>query len=147
MDISWRSFLSLIRPRASRTVRLLAAPGIITLASTKQDCAIRDVESVRNINLDACRPAPVTNEEKARALHSLPAEGEVSQLGGDERRKLEAIEPVLRAHQRIGIYEVRVISVQQAWTGLHERAVLLISLPALRLVNSEELAALVAHEI
>jgi hypothetical protein len=101
----------------------------------------------RTLDLDACRPAPVSVEEKAQALHSLPAEGAVTQLGGDERRKLEAIEPVLRAHKRIGVYEVKVISVPQAWTGLHERAVLLISLPALRLVTPDELAALVAHEI
>jgi hypothetical protein len=33
------------------------------------------------------------------------------------------------------------------WTGLHGRAVLLISLPALTLLSSEELQALVAHEI
>ncbi len=80
-------------------------------------------------------------------LHFLPAKGAVTQFSGGEQRKLEAIEPVLRAHKRIGIYEVRVISVPQAWTGLHERAVLLISLPALRLATADELAALVAHEI
>jgi hypothetical protein len=147
MDIPWQSFLSLIRFCQTRTVILLAAPGLINLAAAKQDCAIRDMESVRNIDLDACRPAPVSFEEKTRALQFLPAEGSVTQLGGDERRKLEAIEPVLRAHRRIGIYEVRVISVPQAWTGLHQRAVLLISLPALRLVAPDELAALVAHEI
>lgn len=101
----------------------------------------------RKLDLDGCRPGPVSIEEKARALRLLPATGAITQLDGDERRKLEAMEPVLRAQQRLGIYEVKVISVPQAWTGLHERAVLLISLPALRLMTSEELAALVAHEI
>ncbi len=40
-----------------------------------------------------------------------------------------------------------MITVPQAWTGLYERAVLLISLPALTLVTADELQALVAHEI
>jgi Zn-dependent protease with chaperone function len=102
---------------------------------------------VQKLDLDACRPAPVSIAEKMRGLHSLPAKGLVTQFGRNERRKLAAVEPVLRANERIGIYEVRVISVPQAWTGLHERAVLLISLPALRLLTAEEVAALVAHEI
>jgi hypothetical protein len=46
-----------------------------------------------------------------------------------------------------GTYEIKVISVPQAWTGLHERVVLLISRPALALLTSEELQALAAHEI
>jgi hypothetical protein len=54
---------------------------------------------------------------------------------------------VLRLHQRDSVYEIKVISIPQAWTGLHGRAVLLISLPVLRLLESEELQALVAHEI
>ncbi len=147
MELSWRSLHSVIRYGPLRAVALFTLLGIIPLKSANGNCIIRDVDMARKLDLDRCRPAPVSIEEKARALQSLPAEGAVTQLGGDERRKLEAMEPVLRAHQRIGIYEVRVISVPQAWTGLHERAVLLISLPALRLVTSDELAALVAHEI
>ena len=54
---------------------------------------------------------------------------------------------MLRAQSRKGVYEVRIITVPQAWTGLHARAVLLISMPALALLTSEELQALVAHEI
>jgi hypothetical protein len=147
MELSWRSLRSLIRYGPVRAVILLALPAIIPRPGANGDCVIRDVEMARKLDLDGCRPAPVSIEEKDRALHSLPAKGAVTELGGVERRKLEAIEPVLRVHQRIGIYEVRVISVPQAWTGLHERAVLLISLPALRLVTPDELAALIAHEI
>ena len=43
--------------------------------------------------------------------------------------------------------QVKVIDVPQAWSGLHGRAVLLVSLPALQLLNREQLQALVAHEI
>ena len=117
------------------------------LKNANDSCIIQDVERARKLDLDRCRPAPVSIEEKARAVYSLPTEGEITRLREDEWRKLEAIEPVLRAHKRIGVYEVKVISVPQAWTGLYGRAVLLISLPALRLVTSDELAALVAHEI
>lgn len=45
------------------------------------------------------------------------------------------------------MYAVKVISVPQAWTGLYGRAVLLISLPALQFLASQELQALVAHEV
>ena len=54
---------------------------------------------------------------------------------------------MLRAQSRKDVYEVRIVTVPQAWTGLHARAVLLISMPAFVLLTSEELQALVAHEI
>ena len=99
------------------------------------------------MDLDACRPAPISAAEKAILLESLPAEGEVTHLTKSERRKLAALDPVLRLHGRKGVYGLKVIALPQAWTGLYERAVLLISLPALRLLDSEELQAVVAHEI
>jgi hypothetical protein len=99
------------------------------------------------VDLDACRPAPVDAEEKTLVLKSLPSEGEVTQLTESERQKLKDLGPVLRLHAREGVYELKVIAVPQAWVGLHGRAVLLITLPALRLLDSEELQALVAHEI
>lgn len=99
------------------------------------------------MDLDACRPAPVGAEGKSVALKSLLSKGEVTQLSEDDRRKLRDLGPILRLHAREGVYEIKLISVPQAWTGLYRRAVLLISLPALRLLDSEELQALVAHEI
>jgi hypothetical protein len=88
-------------------------------------------DALRAIDLDACRPEPVSSVEKAAILQSLPAQGGVNQLSAGESDKLGAINRVLSAHARDGVYEVRVIAVPQAWTGLHGRAVLLISLPAL----------------
>jgi hypothetical protein len=108
---------------------------------------IRDVDAVRTLDLDACRPAPIGVAEKAAALRLLPVGGVVSSLSMDERRKLEALDAVLQAQARTGVYEVRVITVPQAWTGLHQRAVLLISQPALDLLTAEELQAFAAHEI
>ena len=99
------------------------------------------------VDLDVCRPAPVGAGEKAILLKSLPSEGEITQLTARERRKLKQLDSVLRIHGREEVYELKVMAVPQAWTGLHGRAVLLISLPALRLLNSEELQAVVAHEV
>jgi hypothetical protein len=97
--------------------------------------------------LTACRPAPVSAATRDLVVRSLPREGTVNATGPAQQAKLKAIEEVLRVHQRDGIYEVRVIDVPQAWTGLHGGSVLLISLPALTQVTAEELQALVAHEI
>jgi len=108
---------------------------------------IQNVESVRKLDLDACRPEPVSALEKAAVLRSLPVDGAVTHFSTGDRRKLEELDPVLRAQSRQGVYEVRIITVPQAWTGLYARSVLLISMPALVLLTSEELQALVAHEI
>ena len=80
-------------------------------------------------------------------MRLLPTAGSVLQLDIRERSKLEAVAQVLRVHGRDNVYEVRVITVPQAWTGLHARAVLLISHPALTLLHIEELQAIAAHEI
>src|SRR5438270_5992858 len=117
MHISWRNLHSIIRFGPLRAVMLVAAPGIIPLTAANGDCVIRDVEMVRKLDLDACRPEPVSIAEKAAVLRSLPIDGAVTQLGSREQRKLRAVDAVLRTHRRNGIYEVKVIAVPQAWTG------------------------------
>jgi hypothetical protein len=97
--------------------------------------------------LDACRPEPVSNEEKQSLLVSLPDRGEVKNLTEDQKRKLSLLDAVLALHARKDVYLVKVIDVPQAWTGLYGRGVLLISAPLLKVVSSGELQALVAHEI
>ncbi len=145
MELSWRSLHSLIRFCAARTIVLVAL--LIPLEGATADCVIRDLNAALNLDLDACRPEPITVAEKVEALKSLPPDGAVTQLGGSELRKLQSLGAILRAHRRTDVYELRVIAVPQAWTGLYKRAVLLISLPALTLLNAEELQALSAHEI
>lgn len=147
MDNSWRGLSSVERFCPARVFLLFAVFGLTSLAATKNDCVIQDVKNAWTFDLDACRPAPVIGAEKAEVVQSLPPTGAVTHLGCGEQRKLDAIDAVLRVQQRLGIYSVKVIIVPQAWTGLYERAVLLISLPALTLVSAEELDALVAHEI
>ncbi len=116
-------------------------------AIAKQPCIDLLAVAQHTTDLDACRPASVSADEKRNVLESLPTEGEVAQLTESERRKLKDLTAILRIHERDRVYVLKVISVPQAWTGLYGRAVLLISLPALELLGSEELQALVAHEI
>jgi hypothetical protein len=97
--------------------------------------------------LKAARPAPVSTEDKARVLSSLPEEGEVTNLNASARQKLAALIEVLRATERNSVYEIKVIAVPQAAIALHARSVVLISGAALALVDADELQALLAHEI
>ena len=45
------------------------------------------------------------------------------------------------------MYDIKVIDMRYARVGLYEQAVVLISKPALTLLEPEELQALVAHEM
>jgi hypothetical protein len=97
--------------------------------------------------LKTARPLPVSAENKARVLSSLPEEGEVTNLDAAARQKLATLVDVLRATERASVYEIKVIAVPQAAVGLHARAVILISEAALTLLDADELQALMAHEI
>jgi hypothetical protein len=97
--------------------------------------------------LEESRPAPVSAEVKAQVLARLPKRGIVEALDGRARQKLAALGPFLEAVDRSSAYDIKVIDVPEAFIGLHERTVLLISLPALRLVSENELRAVVAHEV
>jgi len=96
--------------------------------------------------LRALRPAPITPGQHARAVAVLPEAGELTP-GRDEHAKLAMLEAVLVYHERVQVFETKLIDVPQAVVALYQRAVILISRPALRLVSGAELQALVAHEI
>ena len=67
-----------------------------------------------------------------------------------ERRcaaKLAALLEVLRATDRDSVYDIKVMAVPLAAVALHARAIILISEPALTLLDANELQALVAHEV
>ncbi|MGH9632606.1 MAG: M48 family metalloprotease [Bryobacteraceae bacterium] len=98
-------------------------------------------------DLEECRPAPARPEERAAALASLPSDGEVKVLHRTERQKMDAVRRVLHFHKRQEAYSLKVIDVPQAFTGLHERTILLISRQTIQLLKPEELQALAAHEI
>ena len=96
---------------------------------------------------ESARPAPVSDAERGRILATLPTEGNVRELDTAQQEKLADVRSVLQPHRREGVYIIRVIQVAQAAVALHARAVVLISEPALDLLDADELQALVAHEV
>jgi hypothetical protein len=96
--------------------------------------------------LDESRPPPVSLSVRDAVLAGLPRKGQVHDLDSSERRKLAALAPVLAAAQRESAYVVTVIDVPEAFVGLHDRSVLLIARPALRVMSEGELRGIVAHE-
>jgi hypothetical protein len=97
--------------------------------------------------LTRCRPAPVTPAARHLAVASLPPSGHLTAFTPAQQIKIGSLARVLRLHEREAVYTLRVIDVPEAWAGLHERAVLLVSAPAVDLLHAEELQALVAHEV
>jgi hypothetical protein len=122
-----------------------SAPGAMAL-TTSQNLLATDPNAFGRF-LETARPAPVSAEDKARVLSTLPLEGEVTAFSASARQKLVALTKVLRATRRESVYEIKVIDVPQAAIGLHARAVILISEPALTLLDADEIQASVAHEV
>jgi hypothetical protein len=118
----------------------------VVALTTSQNLLATDPTALRRF-LKTARPAPVSSEDKARALTALPLEGAVSHLSASARQKLAALTTLLRATEREPVYEIKVIAVPQAGLALYARAVILISEATLTLVDAEELQALVAHEV
>src|SRR6185295_15475832 len=121
-------------------------PHHIVALTTSQDLLATDPNAIARF-LETARPAPVSAEDKARALGTLPLEGEVTDFNLSARQKLAALTRLLRATERESVYEIKVIAVPQAAIALHARAVVLISESALTLLDADELQALVAHEV
>lgn len=96
---------------------------------------------------DSARPTPVSDAERGDILATLPTEGAVHDLDPSQQKKVTDVRRVLEAHRREAVYTIRVIEVAQAAVALHARAVVLVSEPALDLLDAEELQALVAHEV
>jgi hypothetical protein len=112
--------------------------------------ALRFFESLGRADADdilrTLRPAQASPDERARAIAELPERGELSPDRG-ERAKLAKLEQILSYHGRAEAYAIKLIDAPQATVSTHQRAVLLISRPALRNLSAAELLALVAHEI
>ena len=113
--------------------------------------ALRYFESVPNADFDAVlhqlrRPAP-SPTVRAIVIRNLPKEGELTPTA-QEAAKLAVIPPILALHEREHVMELRLIAVGGlAFVGLHARTVLVISREALGLFNTDELRAIMAHEL
>lgn len=107
--------------------------------------SLPDASDARDV-LRRLRPAAIRPEDRERILATLPAEGDLDPNAG-EATKLASLDPVLAYHDRLGVIAIKVIDVPQAVVGLHARAVLLLSRPALHTLSTTELQAAVAHEM
>ena len=96
--------------------------------------------------LDRMRQPALSPQERALVRAALPRDGELIP-SRRQAEKLSPLQQVLQYHRRDGLIEVKVIDAFQVAVGLHARSFILISAPALRLLDSEELQALAAHEL
>ena len=92
------------------------------------------------------RPDPLDEASRAKVIASLPSEGEVHPSRKDGG-KLSAAQRILDYSARSGAVTIRVVDVDSAFVGLYYRTVVLVSGKALALLDADELAALVAHEM
>ena len=88
----------------------------------------------------------VNAEFKAQVLAQL-AKAEIVKPSEKMQAKLAALMPILQYHEREALLEIKVINAREAFVGVQGRAVLLISENMLRLLSTEELQAVVAHEL
>lgn len=131
--------LALAQPAFSADAQTLAP-------SNSRDLLTGDAAAFARL-LESARPVPVSAEQKAHILTTLPETDDVTHLDPAAMQKLASVKQVLRSAGRDTVYEVKVIDVAQAAAALYARAVLLISKPALDLLDADELQALAAHEI
>ncbi len=112
--------------------------------------ALSFFEGHSNETIDAflmrLRPDPLDEPSRAKVLASLPKEGEVHPSRKDGE-KLSAAQRILDYSARSGVVTIRVVDLDSAFVGLYYRTVVLVSAKALGLLNADELAALVAHEM
>jgi len=85
--------------------------------------------------------------EMQKLIATFSDDGVITTLTYSEQFKLRSLESVLQAHNRLDIYEIKVVDLPGAQAFLFERCVLLVSREALRILTKEELQAIVAHEI
>jgi hypothetical protein len=91
------------------------------------------------------RPSPIDAIQRDRVIVTMP-QGAIP-ADADALGKMSLAEEVLAYHRRRGVIIFTIIRVAPAFIGLHDRAVILVSANVLPLLNKEEFAALVAHEI
>jgi Zn-dependent protease with chaperone function len=126
---------------ARNTILAFAAVTCMTLS-----CLAADPYTGVFERLNRIEPLPqLSPEVKTRIISLLPKQGEVQVLSVAQRRKLDSLVPVLKAHNRE--YLVKVVESPAARIAIHARFVVLITDTALRILNTAGLQAIVAHEI
>ena len=97
--------------------------------------------------IERARPSPVSPELRAVVLEAFPDFREVPDLDSALRQKLASAASLFEACRRDGVYVVKVVDLPTAAIAIYGRTVIVISLPALKLLAPDELQAAIAHEI
>ena len=96
--------------------------------------------------LDRSRPQPPSATDRESVIGSLPERGEVKPWDRSSERKLTSLNAFLRRTGYDSAFEIKLVEAGQMRVVLHGHFVL-VSAAVLRLLEAEELQALVAHEI
>ncbi|AMY07427.1 hypothetical protein LuPra_00600 [Luteitalea pratensis] len=86
-------------------------------------------------------------EARQRVLAVLPRQGDDTEFEPRRARKVRTVTDLLSASSGQEPHAVNIVDAPQAGVALHERSVVLITVPALDLLSKEELTALVAHQL
>lgn len=112
--------------------------------------ALQFFAQIEDANFDGylkrVRLPQVTAAFKAHVLAQLAQEKSVKP-SEKMQAKLNALTPLLQYHERHAVLAIKVIEASQAVVRTQGRAVLLLSETTLRLLSTEELQAIVAHEL
>lgn len=92
------------------------------------------------------RPVPLDEASRATVIASLPKDGEVRASRKDVE-KLSLARKILDYTAAPGAVSVKVIDLDSAFVGLYYRTVVLVSAKALAVLDVDEVAAVVAHEM
>ena len=117
---------------------------------TASQAAFAYFETVQNQTFDDYltheRPGKLAPELKVRVLAMLRKEDLVTPSSTGSK-KLSALEPVFKYHDRSTVIDVKVIRLGKPVVMLLAGAAVLISQEALAMLTAEELQAVVAHEL
>ncbi len=112
--------------------------------------ALQFFSEIKDANFDVylkrVRLPKVNAEFKAQVLAQL-ANAEIVKPSEKMQAKLTALTPILQYHEREAVLEIKVINARAAFVSFQGRSVLLITENMLRLLSTEELQAVVAHEL
>ena len=116
--------------------------------TSRQVLALFDGHSDETINafLMRLRRVPLDRTSRARVILSLPTNGEV-RASRKDAEKLAFAQRILEYSAAPGAVSMKIIDIESAFVGLYYRTVVLVSATALALLDADELAALVAHEM
>ncbi len=99
-----------------------------------------------DVYLKRVRLPKVAAAFKAQVLAQLGKEKTVKPSEKMQAR-LDALTPLLQYHERHAVLDIKVVEAPQALVRTQGRSVLLLSETTLRLLSTEELQAIVAHEL